>query len=239
MKRFLVSILVPASAAIAVVGSGFSVWYFGDKEVKSSTSADLEVKNLLQVGSFTTELNTLKLTFDQTTAGREKALALKGNADDELKDLEATGITFTGTQTSVTYTSPSNPAEDHGDYGTNHVKTQIKSVVKIEGGLENWLTVTTNDTKVTSETDGFTYVWDDSNEATRTLDLATVFKFEYAPKGTHYDSLSADKADRTDFASCEPLNAKEYEIMRNALSTLNKKITITTTATLVKYTPAA
>ena len=37
MKRFLVSILVPAAAAIAVVGSGFSVWYFGDKEVKKDS----------------------------------------------------------------------------------------------------------------------------------------------------------------------------------------------------------
>lgn len=237
MKRFLVSILVPASAAIAVVGSGFSVWYFGDKEVNTSTSADLEVKNLLQIGSFTEELATLKLTFDQTTDGRKKALA--SNGSDELSDLEATGITFSGTNTSVTYTSPTNPAEDHGDYGSNHVKTQIKSVVKIEGGLENWLTVETNGTKVTSETDGFTFVWEDSTEATRTLDLKGVFQFKYAGAGTHYDSLGEDKADRTDFASCEPLNAKEYEVMRNALSTLNKKITITTTATLVKYTPAA
>ena len=243
MKRFLVSILVPAAAAIAVVGSGFSVWYFGDKEVKKDSSASLTVKNMLHIGTFQEMSNSFELTLDQTSEGRTKALELAAKTGDALKDLEMTGITLTnktGKQSKIVYEEPKQGnAVDHGNFGNpaTTVKVQITTTFTVKEALANWITISKagETTPLSSTGTGdkvFTYAWGDAQTE---LDLLNGITFGYAPTTNQYTGKTDVVADRGSFKTCEPLNAAEYDIMYQQIKGITTDaITINTVATLVK-----
>lgn len=233
MKRFLVSILVPAAAAIAFVGSGFSVWYFGDKEVKTDSSASLTVKNMLHIGTFETVSDTFKLHLDQTAETRAKIVA----AGDELLDLEATGITMTNEKTGVSskikYKSPSLPQVDSGTFDETKVKVQIVTTVEVKNDFKKWVVptglvdATAADTVTTGYT-GYKLIWSDP-QVTNGLELTTAFNFAYAPHTDHYTT-----ADRKGVTTCEPINSTEYATMKTAVEAITEPMKIVTRATIVK-----
>lgn len=244
MKRFLVSILVPAAAAIAVVGSGFSVWHFGDKEVKKDSSTSLEVKNMLHIGTFQEMSGLFKLTLDQTEAGRTEALKGK-TADTALDGLEKTGITLTNSNTAksstITYVKPAQAnAVDQGTFGGKAVKVEIKTTFTIDATLAKWVKVSSVVGGGTLTNDGnvYTYTWK-ANDATSgasnaqtTLDLVNGVTWGYVEKtATSPYAASVATADRSSFATWEPLNADEYVAMHDAVE--GKSITINTIAKLV------
>lgn len=234
MKRFLVSILVPAAAAIAVVGSGFSVWYFGDKQVDTSSSASLEVKNLLHIGTFETVSDTFKLHLDQTAETREKVVA----AGDELRDLEATGITMTNastttTNTTIKYKSPSLPQVDHGTFDETIVKVKIVTTVEVKDEFKKWVVptgLTAATGTVTTGYTGYDLVWSDA-QITNGLELTTAFTFAYAPHTDHYATT-----DRKGVTTCEPINATEYATMKDEVKGITEPMKFVTRATIVKVT---
>ena len=239
MKRFLVSILVPAAAAIAVVGSGFSVWYFGDKQVDTKSSASLEVKNMLHIGTFDEMSKTFTLTLDQTEAGRTQAL--KGKTDD-LAGLEKTGIKLTNSETdkssTITYLEPTQEnVVDHGTFDSTNVKVEITTTFTIDADLAKWVKVSNVAGGGILSNDGnvHTYTWKakDTTAAQTTLDLVTDVTWSYVEKtATSPYAASVATADRTDFGTWEPLNAAEYNAMFAAVK--GKSITISTVAKLVK-----
>lgn len=248
MKRFLVSILVPAAAAIAVVGSGFSVWYFGDKEVKTDSSTSLTVKNMLHIGTFQEMSGSFKLTLDQTSEGRSKALELAAKTGDDLKTLEMTGITLTNSDTTkqsmIVYESPKQAnAVDSGTFADGSATANVKVKVKItttftvKEALANWITISkTGETASLSSTGTgdkvFTYAW---GETQTELDLLTGITFGYATTTNQYTGKTGVVADRGTFATCEPLNDAEYDIMYQAIKGITTDaITINTKAELVK-----
>lgn len=248
MKRFLVSILVPAAAAIAVVGSGFSVWYFGDKEVKTDSSASLTVKNMLHIGTFQEMSSSFKLTLDQTSEGRTKALELAAKTGDDLKTLEMTGITLTNSDTTkqskIVYESPKQVnAVDSGTFAdgsaTANVKVKITTTFTVKEALANWIVVNKKDgtsaTPLVATGAGdktFTYVW---TEGVKELDLLSGISFSYAPTTNQYTGKTGVVTNRGSFATCEPLNAAEYDIMYQQIKGITTDaITINTVATLVK-----
>lgn len=233
MKRFLVSILVPAAAAIAVVGSGFSVWYFGDKQVDTSSNASLEVKNQLHIGTFEAVSDTFKLHLDQTAETRAKVVA----AGDELLDLEATGITMTNEKTAVSstikYKSPSLPQVDSGTFGTTEVKVQIVTTVEVKDEFKKWVVPTglvdaTAADTVTAGYTGYKLTWNNTQIANG-LELTSAFTFAYAPHTDHYTT-----ADRKTVTTCEPINSAEYAIMKAAVEAITEPMKIVTRATIVK-----
>lgn len=242
MKRFLVSILVPAAAAIAVVGSGFSVWYFGDKQVSKNSSADLEVKNMLHVGTFADMSSKFKLTLDQTETGR--AQALKGKTDD-LDGLEKTGIKLTnsesGKSSTITYLAPTQAnAVDQGTFVGTDVKLVITTTFTIDADLAKWVKVSNVDGNGTLTNVGnvYTYTWkaNDStstiSNAQTTLDLVSGVTWCYVKKDATSPYGSLATANRDGFDTWEPLNAAEYSAMYAAVK--GKSITINTKAELVK-----
>lgn len=243
MKRFLVSILVPATAAIAVVGSGFSVWYFGDKEVKKDSSASLTVKNMLHIGTFQEMSDSFELTLDQTEAGRTKALEVATKTGDALKNLEMTGITLTnktGKQPMIVYEHPKQAnATDNGNFGNpaTTVKVKITTTFTVKEALANWITISkTGETASLSSTGTgdkvFTYAWGDTQTE---LNLLTGITFGYAQTTNQYTGKTGVVTDRGSFATCEPLNAAEYDIMYQAIKGITTDaITINTKAELVK-----
>lgn len=231
MKRFLVSILVPAAAAIAVVGSGFSVWYFGDKQVDTKSNASLKVENMLHIGTFETVSDTFKLHLDQTAETRAKIVA----AGDELLGLEATGITLTNEKTSATstikYKQPSTPQVDHGPFGETTVKVKIVTTVEVNNDLNKWVVptgLTAATGTVTTGYTGYDLVWS-GDQIANGLDLTSAFTFAYAPHTDHYET-----ADRKTVTTCEPINSAEYAKMKTTVENIKEPMKIVTRATIVK-----
>lgn len=258
MKRFLVSILVPAAAAIAVVGSGFSVWYFGDKQVETKTDASTGVKNMLHIGTFEGMSTNFKLHFDQTAEGRNKALKLKGIADpstEALAGLEAEGIKLTdesGISSTIKYvSSTAGNVVDSGTFGIAPdditVAVKITTTFTVKGALANWLVVNkvegVTSTELPSETPTgtadkvFTYAWDRSGATKQTeLNLLTGISFGYAAITNQYNGKTdvVEAAKRAGFPTCEPLNDAEYDVMYAAINDLTDAVTIKTVAELYK-----
>ncbi len=239
MKRFLVSILVPAAAAIAVVGSGFSVWYFGDKEVKSDASASLNVENLLEAGSLNkTEVSAMfKLHLDQTSETREKVIG----ATNPLLGLEANGIYLTNEDTSkistVKYASPTESNKvDHWDTGTVKAKVKVVTTVEIKEDLANWV-VATGSASTETVTDGyvgFDYVWTDAQVKTEGFNLLTKLSFKYADYNATTPQYGIPASERKGVATCEPISSTEYATMRTAVKDITEPMKIVTRATIVK-----
>lgn len=227
MKKFLVSVIVPSAAAIALVGSGFSVWYFGNNQVESTNTLSVEVKNLLKIGSLSGGSDG-KLVFDQTSDGRKAAM---NNVTDDLSSIEATGLTFAlnneGNKT-ISYTSPTDGV-DNGTFGADEVRVEIKTKITLNEALAKYVTVDTTEESMEGTGTTFTYTW--SNQS---LDLSTFVTFKYATYTNQYDSVTGH-ATRTTFTSAEPLNEEEYKAMKTEVSGITgNAITFETTATLVK-----
>lgn len=229
--------MVPAAAAIAVVGSGFSVWYFGDKEVKSDASASLNVENLLEAGSLNkTEVSALfKLHLDQTSETREKVIG----ASNPLLGLEANGIYLTNEDTpkisKVKYASPTESNKvDRWDTGTVKAKVKVVTTVEIKEALANWV-VATGSASTETVTDGyvgFDYVWTPTQVETDGFDLLTELTFKYADFNTdthHYTTV-----DRKGVTTCEPISSTEYATMKTAVEAITEPMKIVTRATIVK-----
>lgn len=239
MKRFLVSILVPAAAAIAVVGSGFSVWYFGDKEVKSDASASLNVENLLEAGSLNkTYVSALfKLHLDQTAETRK---AVIGDTN-PLLGLEAKGIYLTNEDntkiSTVKYASPTETNRvDHWDTGTVKAKVQVVTTVEIKEALANWVVATgdASSETVTAGYVGFDYVWTDAQVKTEGFDLLTQLSFKYADFNTTTPQHTTSASERKGVTTCEPISSAEYANMKAKVDAIDEPMKVVTRARIVK-----
>lgn len=73
-KKFLVGSLLPVLAGAAVVGSGFSLWFFNETEEHAGQTVSANVTQLVKVGSVEAA-SEFTIVFDQTAEGRgDKAL---------------------------------------------------------------------------------------------------------------------------------------------------------------------
>ena len=136
-KKFLLGTIIPALAAVAVIGSGFSMWYFGDaNSVEANQNANKNVEQLVRVGKIAAADN-FTVNFDQTQLKHAQQI---GSAT---ADVEATGITLKfadGANTKAIYTEASNVTFDDGLKGLDHTKDDkvyyvFTTKVTIENGL--------------------------------------------------------------------------------------------------------
>ena len=67
MKKIFAGVVLPTLAAVAVIGSGFSVWFFGENQDKVSTDASIAVENMIRIGELTMKEGESILHLDQTT----------------------------------------------------------------------------------------------------------------------------------------------------------------------------
>ena len=75
MKKIFASIVLPNLAAAAIIGSGFSVWFFGENQDKASTTASIIVENRLKIGEvYMDEGEVAVLHVDQTEGVRSELL---------------------------------------------------------------------------------------------------------------------------------------------------------------------
>lgn len=140
-KKFLISTIIPALAAVAVIGSGFSMWYFGDaNSVKANQNANKEVAQLVRVGKIAVA-DSFTVRFDQTKEGHAKQIG--SHTYDDTACAEATGITLKFAEhanTKAIYTEASDPTFDENLKGIDHTddgKVFYKFITKvtIENGL--------------------------------------------------------------------------------------------------------
>ena len=141
-KKFLLGTVIPALAASAVIGSGFSMWYFGDANSVSATqTANKNVEQLVRVGKIAVA-DSFTVNFDQTKEGHANQVGGSHTYVDNTC-LEATGITLKfaeNANTKAIYTEASNTTFadnlaglDHTDDGKVFYKFTTK--VTIENGL--------------------------------------------------------------------------------------------------------
>lgn len=69
MKKIFAGVVLPVVAAAAVIGSGFSIWFFGENEAKVNEKASVEVTNLLRIGKLEMKQGS-KMVLDQTETVR-------------------------------------------------------------------------------------------------------------------------------------------------------------------------
>lgn len=82
MKKIFASIVLPNLAAAAIIGSGFSVWFFGENQDKASTTASIIVENRLKIGEvYMDEGEVAVLHVDQTEGVRSELLKAEKNGD--------------------------------------------------------------------------------------------------------------------------------------------------------------
>ena len=184
-KKFLLGTMVPALAAAAVIGSGFSMWYFGDaNSVKANQNANKEVAQLVRVGKIAVA-DSFKVHFDQTKEGHAKQIGSHTYDNDTC--VEATGITLQfaeNANTRAIYTEASNTTFDEGIDHTDDGKVyyEFTTKVTIENGLGDYVNMnvktgskfTVAKAKVESTTNATVYTFTSSEHNVSEFDWSKV-----------------------------------------------------------------
>lgn len=213
MKKFLVGFGLPAVAAIAVIGSGFSVWAF-DKETKSQDVAGIEVTQLVKVG-----------TFNQASGS---TLVLNQTSND-FDDKSISGVyldKFTGTDATkeIKYLTSGSDSIAHT------VKVEIKTYIFLSNALADYVTV-----------EGAAAYNEDYSFDTTTY-AKTAFKSFVYTWGDGVTSINLPSVgDRTDAAFTfkyvdgqEPTDETKYNAMKAAVTADGVKAVFVSEAKLVK-----
>lgn len=225
MKKFLVGFALPAAAAIAVVGSGFSVWYFGDKE-QSENEASINVTELVKIGNFVQDSSS-KIILDQTPEGREK------NGNGLGTDLEAKGIYMVGTDAgwkgTIEYVT------SNSDKVEGKVKTSITTYIFLPKAVATYLNVTAGTLEETFDEYKLTV----GVTAPTTFSSDEYVRYVYT-WGENVSKISLPKKYNDDSAffnftykdNKEPTKETEYNALKTAVA--DKTVSIVNEAKLVK-----
>ena len=157
MKKIFAGVVLPTLAAVAVIGSGFSVWFFGENQDKVSTDASVQVEYMIRIGNLKMDATNMKLHLDQTKGVRDFILdtnngyvksATNGNAD-TISNYEATAF-GAGTDSNGVYLTAADGfngkiAYDPSGYdlidGVD--KVEIVTTFEFTGALKNYVGITT------------------------------------------------------------------------------------------------
>lgn len=154
-KKFLIGTIIPALAAVAVIGSGFSMWYFGDaNSVKANQNANKEVAQLVRAGKIAVA-GSFTVRFDQTKEGHAKQIGSHAYVDTACA--EATGITLKFAENAnkkAIYTEASNTTFDDKLAGIDHtddgkVYYVFTTKVTITNDLAAYVNISTTDANFT------------------------------------------------------------------------------------------
>lgn len=257
MKKIFAGIVLPSLAALAVIGSGFSVYFFGENQDKVSSNGTVEVDNLVRIGELTTSVSSAKLHLDQTKAVREKILSssdyvsntTNGNKD-TVSNYDSTaytggvakGLYLTNTEETaadkfeIAYAK--NSATQFVDYLEGACHLEIKTTFTFSGGVENYVGMdtskgTSGGTWATGTTGVYTYTWTIENDANKNYSKTVSYN---NGEGSTADFQFVYLANRTDgftapMNTAEPHTDSEYSTMLAAVK--DGKLSIETVATIV------
>ncbi len=261
MKKIFAGIVLPTLAAVAVIGSGFSVWFFGENQDKVSSNGSIAVENLVRIGDLTTSVTSAELHLDQTKAVRSAILKstdyvsanTNKNKDEKSNyssasfgpDAEAKGLYLTtkdeGTaagEFEIKYT-PST-SDGYVDYIANVCKLEIKTTFTFSGGAEKYVgmdTSTSSDSwNSTTETNKvvYTYTWTTEAVANKAYSKTISYNDGETDNKADFKFVYLTIASSTAVSplnTMEPHTDAEYSTMLDAVK--NGKLTIETVATIV------
>ena len=172
MKKFFAGIVLPVIAATAVIGSGFSIWFFGENQNRVSADANVEVENMVRVGNLTMKSGDLTLHLDQTKAVRNFILdpaneyvssETNKNADGKSNyDATAFGANTAANGIYLTDTTSFDGYIDYDQSGYDLIpgvtKYEIVTTFKFTGAVKSYIGVNT-----TNEELGTWTTWDEAN----------------------------------------------------------------------------
>ena len=263
MKKIFAGIALPTLAAVAVIGSGFSVWFFGENQDKVSTNASIKVENLLKIGSLTADSSEGLLHLDQTADVREGILrsslvnaAANKNFDKASNylasaagsDAEAKGLYLTKKNLTDTFTGKISYTKYAGDGYVEEIdtycKVEIKTTFTFGSKLKNYVAMdtTTGDWTGSDAAAGkYVYTWADQADKTLHIKDATdaTFNFVYVANSTIYDHLGEGKVDpnRATTSDAKMKTAEPHtdaEYDKMRADVTGEQLTIETVATIVK-----
>lgn len=194
MKKIFAGIVLPTLAALAVIGSGFSVYFFGENKTSISSNGSIKVENLLRVGDLTTSTASADLHLDQTAGVRTAILDstngyvnstgtdVKTNVDGKSNydstiaygaKANAKGIylTSTASEFNIKYTTPFATDNQQHDYVDGAAKLQIVTTFTLDTNVAKYIGLDT-----TAATDKGT--WDTTNAS------SGVYKFTWKTETT-------------------------------------------------------
>ncbi len=128
-KRVILGTILPAAAAIAVIGSGYAIWHFNDTASKLTSDMSLSITSVVKGASLEKNFDTLSLEFDQTETSRGNVNTAEntslGSTITENGTETANGISFVAksgetavTDATVTYKEVTNTDDSDVSYAT-------------------------------------------------------------------------------------------------------------------------
>lgn len=217
-KKFLLGTIVPALAASAVIGSGFSMWYFGGaNSVKANQNANKNVTQLVRVGTIAAA-DDFTINFDQTKEGHVNQVGSHIYND---ACLEATGITLKfaeNANTKAIYTEASKTTFDDNLAGLDHtddgkVYYVFTTKVTIENGLGEYVNM---DVKTDSK-----FTVDNKNGVTTSK--TTVYTFTSENNVSEFNWLNVEL---TYADGKEPSTLKQFREFHDLVNNQATKISV-------------
>lgn len=202
-KKFLLGTMVPALAAAAVIGSGFSMWVFNALGTENSNQVfgQTTISQFAQVGNIK-EASKITVNFDQTVDGRKTAT---NNQSVSTKYADGITLSFDDDTKAAIYTAPTNDGLDYLDDGT--LKCDFTTTIKITKALSEYVVLTYNNNVLTGSEGVYTYEFSKS----QVEDTTTVFDWEKLVL-----TYATDK---------EPKNVTEYKALENVIKASTISVT--------------
>jgi len=208
-KKFLIGSLLPVLAGAAVVGSGFSLWFFNNTTATAEQNdLNKNVTQLVEIGTITVA-DDFTVVFDQET--RTNDLANAG--------LVADGI-YVDFGFKTNKVAKYNRATDGGDIIADSTKVVFTTKIELTNGLDEFVKVAykTSD----SATKDFTY-----DEASNSFSYVLEFDSTIAN-----DAMVFDWEKVVFTYANEPKNKTDYQAFKEKVNDEATKINVTYTATL-------
>ncbi len=204
MKKRMSTILLPVLAGAAVIGSGFSVWFFNNASTSvTQDQIGKEVTQLVAVGSIT-KADDFTITFDQTAAGR--------TANSITSTAAANGITLKWNSDSANkiakYVSLGSTDEtiDRDDDGK--IYFQFTTKITVSNNLAEYIDIAYSDAEATS----FALAGETNKD----------YSFTLANNATDFDW---EKVSFSYVDGKEPSNATQYADLKAAVTSATITVT--------------
>lgn len=236
MKKIFAGVVLPTLAAVAVIGSGFSVWFFGENQTKVSSDASVQVEMLMRIGELTMKNGASTLHLDQTQAVRDFILDPnngyvnpnvdgKSSYDKDAFDKLASDKTAAKGLYLTANTTGDNAFDGKIRYttsGTDFIegawKVEIVTSFKFTGKIKNYVGMKMDDThgtwkkEVTADSVAYSLTWKEDNTSLllslpMNKDDNGDLKFEYLKYDGQYSSGVDSK--REGYASNAIMNTTE------------------------------
>ncbi len=100
-QRFLLKIILPIFASMPIIGSGYAIWNFNNTVSVKSENISLSITNLIRGAYLTTNFDTFKITFDQTSDERDTVTENNESGSNVNDSAKGIYLSFSKTETST------------------------------------------------------------------------------------------------------------------------------------------